>query len=81
LVKFPSEEWIKLFMEQLNANKNYEEAAKTWKGDFLFVIESDAELKEYYAPKGWDPMRGHPSQERLRTLGIESLSAYLPPRR
>jgi putative sterol carrier protein len=46
LAKFPSEEWAKLFMEQLNANKNYEDAAKTWEGDFLFVIQADAELKE-----------------------------------
>jgi hypothetical protein len=35
LAKFPSEEWVKLYMEQLNANKNYEEAAQTWEGDFL----------------------------------------------
>jgi len=46
LAKFPSEEWVKLYMEQLNANKNYEEAAKTWEGDFLFIIQADAELKE-----------------------------------
>ena len=46
LAKFPSEEWAKVYMEQLNANKNYEEAAKTWEGDFLFVIQPDAELKE-----------------------------------
>lgn len=46
MAKFPSEEWILLFMEALNANKNYEDAAKTWEGDFLFVIETDDELKE-----------------------------------
>jgi len=46
LAKFPSEEWIKLYMEQLNANKSYEEAAKTWEGDFLFVVQADSELKE-----------------------------------
>jgi putative sterol carrier protein len=46
LAKFPSEEWAKLYMEQVNANKNYEDAAKTWEGDFLFVIQTDAELKE-----------------------------------
>ena len=46
MVRFPSEEWINVFMEQLNASKSYEEAAKTWEGDFLFVIGSDAELKE-----------------------------------
>jgi putative sterol carrier protein len=46
LAKFPSEEWIKLYMEALNANKNYEEAAQTWEGDFLFVVTPDETLKE-----------------------------------
>jgi putative sterol carrier protein len=46
LAKFPSEEWVKVYMEQLNANKSYEDAAKTWEGDFLFVVQPDAELKE-----------------------------------
>ena len=46
LAKFPSEEWAKVFMDQLNTNKSYEEAAQTWEGDFLFVIEPDAELKQ-----------------------------------
>ena len=46
MARFPSEEWANLFMEQLNANKNYEDAAKTWEGDFLFVIQADAELKD-----------------------------------
>jgi len=46
VAKFPSEEWINLFMEALNVNKNYEEAAATWEGDFLFVIEPDDALKE-----------------------------------
>lgn len=39
------------------------------------------QLTEYYALRGWDPTTGHPTQERLRALGIESLSAYLPPRK
>jgi putative sterol carrier protein len=46
LAKFPSEEWAKVFMDQLNTNKSYEETAQTWEGDFLFVIEPDAELKQ-----------------------------------
>jgi putative sterol carrier protein len=46
LAKFPSEEWITLFMEAVNSNKNYEEAARTWEGDFLFVVDADEELKE-----------------------------------
>ena len=61
MVKFPSEEWINLFMQQLNANKNYEDAAKTWEGDFLFVIEADADLKEpvtYYVDLWHGKCRG-----------------------
>jgi aldehyde:ferredoxin oxidoreductase len=45
------------------------------------VPDLNRQLKEYYALRGWDPITGHPSQERLRALGIESLSAYLPPRK
>ncbi|MCS7139329.1 MAG: SCP2 sterol-binding domain-containing protein [Candidatus Nezhaarchaeota archaeon] len=42
--KFPSEEWIKAFQEELNKNKAYEEAAKDWEGDFLFIITPDGGL-------------------------------------
>jgi aldehyde:ferredoxin oxidoreductase len=45
------------------------------------VPDLSRQLREYHALRGWDPMTGHPTRERLRTLGIESLSAYLPPRR
>jgi putative sterol carrier protein len=38
---FPSEEWIKAYVEALNKSKEYEEAAKNWEGDFLFVIIPD----------------------------------------
>lgn len=46
MVKFPSDEWIKIFKEKLNQSKSYEEVAKDWEGDFLFVITPDEELKE-----------------------------------
>jgi putative sterol carrier protein len=46
LVRFPSDEWIKTFKEELNKSKSYEEVAKDWEGDFLFVITPDEELKE-----------------------------------
>jgi aldehyde:ferredoxin oxidoreductase len=44
------------------------------------VPDLSRQLKEYYALRGWDPISGHPSEERLHALGIDSLSAYLPPR-
>jgi len=45
---FPSKEWINEFKESLNGEKgkNWQEAAKTWEGDFLFVIEADGKLKK-----------------------------------
>ena len=46
MVRFPSDEWIKTFKEELNKSKDYEEVAKTWEGDFLFVVTPYEELKE-----------------------------------
>ena len=43
-VKFPSKDWITTFMDVVNNSKDYKEAAKTWEGDFLFVIEPDETL-------------------------------------
>jgi putative sterol carrier protein len=43
-LKFPSKEWIEKFMEIVNDSPAYKEAAKTWEGDFLFVIEADEVL-------------------------------------
>jgi putative sterol carrier protein len=51
MAKFPSDEWIQLFKDELNKNTKYEEAAKDWEGDFLFVILPDDELEnevKYY---------------------------------
>jgi len=41
---FPSEEWIQKYVELLNANEAYAEAAKDWEGDFVFLIEPDGEV-------------------------------------
>ena len=45
MVKFPSDEWIKNFKDELNKSEDYEKAAKDWEGDFLFVVSPDEELK------------------------------------
>jgi len=50
MAKFPSEEWIKLFKEEVNKNEAYAEAAKDWEGDFLFIVTPDEKLdKEWIA--------------------------------
>ncbi len=46
MAMFPGEEWITLFKDSVNANAAYEDAAKTWEGDFLFVVQPDSTLKE-----------------------------------
>jgi len=48
MVRFPSDEWIKIFKDELNKSKEYEEVAKTWEGDFLFVITPDELLKKKF---------------------------------
>ncbi len=37
--KFPSDEWIKALMAELNRSPAYAEAAKTWEGDFYFTAD------------------------------------------
>ena len=45
-IPFPSDEWIKALCAQLNTSESYREAAKTWEGDFIFVVEPAGKLKE-----------------------------------
>jgi putative sterol carrier protein len=46
LVKFLSDEWVKCFKDKVNKNKTYEESAKNWEGDFLFVISPDEQFSK-----------------------------------
>jgi putative sterol carrier protein len=43
---FGTIEWANAFMEAVNASKPYEDAAKTWEGDFYFIIEPGGAVKE-----------------------------------
>jgi len=43
---FPSDEWIKAMMQDLNRSQSYKEAAKNWEGDFYFIIEPGGNLTE-----------------------------------
>ena len=43
---FPSEEWLKALVDELNSSQAYQDAAKNWEGDFYFIIEPDEGLKE-----------------------------------
>lgn len=39
--KFPSDEWIKAVMVELNNSEAYRKAAKTWEGDFYFIANPE----------------------------------------
>ena len=45
-IPFPTDEWIKALMVDLNESKTYAEAAKKWEGDFIFIVEPGGTLKE-----------------------------------
>ncbi len=34
-----TDEWVEKYIEALNNNASYEDAAKTWEGDFVFIIK------------------------------------------
>ncbi|HZB03223.1 MAG TPA: SCP2 sterol-binding domain-containing protein [Actinomycetota bacterium] len=38
---FPSEEWLKEYLERINTSAAYREAAATWEGDVAYVIEAE----------------------------------------
>lgn len=37
-IKFPSDEWVKALMAEINTREAYREAARNWEGDFYFVV-------------------------------------------
>jgi putative sterol carrier protein len=38
---FPSDEWLHIYAERINASSEYREAAATWEGDISFVFEAE----------------------------------------
>lgn len=46
MARYGTQEWFDLYKEEINNNKAYEEAAKTWEGDFYFITEKGGPVKE-----------------------------------
>jgi putative sterol carrier protein len=46
MVKFPSDEWMKALMVEVNKSESYRKAATTWEGDFNFVVEPGSGLPQ-----------------------------------
>jgi putative sterol carrier protein len=41
-MQFPSEEWARAFLEAINRNPAYRQAAQAWEGDILFLVRPAA---------------------------------------
>lgn len=41
MARFPSEEWVALFVDAINASAAYRDAGATWEGDIAFVFEAE----------------------------------------
>jgi putative sterol carrier protein len=52
---FGSPEWLEAFHGAVNSSSAYAEAAKTWEGDFYFVLEPEGSMKQtvYYYIDLW----------------------------
>jgi len=46
MYKFGTEEWVEALKEAINASPGYAEAAKTWEGDFYFIVEPGGPVEE-----------------------------------
>ncbi len=38
---FPSQEWLSMFVDRINASEEYRDAAADWEGDVSFVFEAE----------------------------------------
>jgi putative sterol carrier protein len=46
MAQFGTQEWVDLYKEAINSSPAYEEAAKTWEGDFYFIVEKGGPVAE-----------------------------------
>ena len=45
-IPFASEDWIKTLMAKVNESEAYRSAAKTWEGDFYFIVDPEDDSAE-----------------------------------
>ena len=45
-IQFATDEWIKALMVEVNQSEAYRKAAKTWEGDFYFIVEAGEGVAE-----------------------------------
>ena len=45
-IPFGSDEWIRTLMVKINESGAYRSAARTWEGDFYFIVEPEGSVPE-----------------------------------
>lgn len=45
-IQFATDEWIKALMAEVNQSAAYAKAAKTWEGDFYFIVDKGEGIPE-----------------------------------
>ena len=45
-IEFATDAWIKALMAEVNQSEAYAKAAKTWEGDFYFIVDKGAGVPE-----------------------------------
>lgn len=77
MARFPSEEWIAAFVEQVNASAGYRDAGATWEGDIAFVFEAEPDKGVPDAVVAWlDLWHGECRGWRLMDLPEAESAAY-----
>lgn len=76
---FPSDEWIAQYVVALNKNARYEDAAKTWEGDFVFQIDADGEAIKETVRFYIDLWHGKCRSARMAKAGDKAEFVYAGP--
>ncbi len=50
---FPSQEWLSIFVDRINASEEYRDAATDWEGDVSFVFEAEPDRSVPDTTWGW----------------------------
>jgi len=46
MIDFATDEWANALAEKINDSEAYAQAAKTWEGDFYFIVEAGEKIPE-----------------------------------
>jgi putative sterol carrier protein len=78
MATFPSDEWLRLYREQIEASDEYRDAAATWEGDIAFRFEAEPDRGVPNDVWAWlDLWHGACRQARLVSADEGRRAAYV----